>query len=157
MYWIPSLKKGALTTMPKPSGGGLLLDALKDWRDEGTNIVVSLLTEAEVEKANLQQAAAFCQQLGMTFITFPIEDYGVPTDQQAALALIGELSASLNRGLSIAVHCWGGIGRSTTVAAAVLIQQGFEPETVFDLIGAVRGTAVPDTQQQKEWVWSTIK
>lgn len=153
MYWIPGLKNGCLTTMPKPDGGDLLLSALQSWKNEGTNVVVSLLTEDEIETAVLTKEEALCQQAGMQYINFPIQDYSTPTDTQATISLILNLGKMLNQGKQIAVHCWGGIGRSTTIVAATLIAQGFEPATVFDVIGQARGHQVPDTEEQKQWVW----
>ncbi len=154
MYWILGLENGRLTTMPKPDGGELLLPTLQSWKDAGVDVVVSLLTKAEIETAVLQQEESLCQQSGLQFINFPITDYGVPENLEATLSMITQLEQLVSKGKNIAVHCWGGIGRSTTIVAATLIKLGFEADTVFDVIGKARGHQVPDTKEQKQWVWT---
>ena len=152
MYWISEVKNGRLTTMPKPDGGALLLPTLEAWKGEGVDLVVSLLADEEVETAVLQDEESLCQQLGLQFLRFPIQDFGVPSDSEAAIAFISKLSGRLSEGQNIAIHCWAGIGRSTTIAAGVLIHQGFESHTVFDIISQARGRPVPDTEVQKQWI-----
>jgi hypothetical protein len=44
-----------------------------------------------------------------------------------------------------------GIGRSSLLAAAVLVEDGVDPDEAWDLISA-RGYAVPDTEEQRIWL-----
>jgi protein-tyrosine phosphatase len=73
----------------------------------------------------------------MEFISFPVPDGGVPV-------------ARLNEGKAVAVHCRAGIGRSSLIAACVLVLLGFAPGMAF--IGKARGVKVPDTGGQRDWV-----
>jgi protein-tyrosine phosphatase len=52
------------------------------------------------------------------------------------------------------VHCRQGIGRSSLVAACVLVISGESPQSAFEHIERARGRSVPDTAEQKEWVTS---
>ena len=55
-------------------------------------------------------------------------------------------------GRSIAIHCRAGIGRSSLVAASVLICLGTRPGEALRLIGNARGVPVPATDDQRDWV-----
>jgi protein-tyrosine phosphatase len=61
-------------------------------------------------------------------------------------------SCPAERGNAVAVHCRAGIGRSSLIAACVLVLLGFAPGMAFDLIGKARGVKVPDTEEQRDWV-----
>ena len=69
-----------------------------------------------------------------------------------ATALAGTIVTRLNEGKAVAVHCRAGIGRSSLIAACVLVLLGFAPGMAFDLIGKARGVKVPDTEGQRDWV-----
>ena len=71
----------------------------------------------------------------------------VPTRTMA-----GILRSRLSGGSSVVVHCHAGIGRSSTLAAAVLVYEGTTPGEAWDLIAAARGMAVPDTPAQREFI-----
>jgi protein-tyrosine phosphatase len=54
----------------------------------------------------------------------------------------------------VAVHCYGGIGRSPLVAAAVLVRSGRSAQAAWQLVGRARGLRVPDTDDQRDWLSS---
>jgi protein-tyrosine phosphatase len=113
---------------------------------------VSLLEAGEVEELGLDREAGLCHGLAMEFISFPVPDGGVPASKREATALAEAIVARLNEGKAVAVHCRAGIGRSSLIAACVLVLLGFAPGTAFDRIGKARGLKVPDTEGQRDWV-----
>src|SRR5262249_28675576 len=86
------------------------------------------------------------------FLSFPVLDRGVPASPQSALALARRLTEKLGAGERVAVHCRQGIGRSSLLAASILVVTGEDAETAFQHIRAARGCPVPDTPEQLEWV-----
>jgi Cyclin-dependent kinase inhibitor 3 (CDKN3) len=100
----------------------------------------------------LVSAEALCRQHGIEFISFPIPDHGVPTSLKEATGIVQMLTNRLGDGKAIAVHCRAGIGRSSLIAASVLVHLRADPAGAFDLIGQARGLSVPDTDAQREWV-----
>ena len=62
------------------------------------------------------------------------------------------LYETTGRGINTVIHCRAGIGRTSLVTAGVLLQAGFEPDEAFEHIGKARGMAVPDTDEQRDWV-----
>jgi protein-tyrosine phosphatase len=55
-------------------------------------------------------------------------------------------------GAHVAVHCRGGVGRSSLVAAACLVRLGVPADQVWRVIGEARGARVPETRRQRQWL-----
>ncbi|MFJ9448299.1 hypothetical protein ACIRRH_41785 [Kitasatospora sp. NPDC101235] len=62
-----------------------------------------------------------------------------------------ELAERLQGGAHVVTHCRAGIGRSSLLAAALLVLNGVDPDTAWKHIERARGLAVPDTAEQREW------
>jgi len=62
------------------------------------------------------------------------------------------LRSELSRGVGVGIRCLAGIGRSPLLAACVLLTLGVSEKAVFPAIGKARGTSVPDTKAQVEWL-----
>jgi protein-tyrosine phosphatase len=114
--------------------------------------VVSLLTRDEIIELELAEEERCCQAQGIQFHTLPIPDRGVPGSRQAVADLIETLMKALEAGKSIGVHCRQGIGRSSVVAALLLVSAGEGPETALAHISQARGCPIPDTPEQTNWV-----
>jgi protein-tyrosine phosphatase len=88
---------------------------------------------------------------GVEFIAFPASDRGVPSIDEA-VTVVQRLAASIDDGATVAVHCRHGIGRSTTIVAAVLVALGRTRAAAWDIVTAARGRPAPDTDEQRRWV-----
>ncbi|HYL98577.1 MAG TPA: protein-tyrosine phosphatase family protein [Blastocatellia bacterium] len=151
IYWLENNLGIKLATATRPRGNDWLEDDIHSARAAGVGVMVSLLEEPEALELGLSMEAHICKQENIEFIPFPIPDYGVP----ASLARVQELAERLYRkGLagSIAVHCRQGVGRSSLIAACVLVRAGMNPDAAFEAIRKARGVSVPDTTSQTEWV-----
>ena len=87
------------------------------------------------------------QAAGLTFYRLPTPDRDVP-DRAASLVLAETLKSHLAAGDGVAIHCRHGIGRSSTLAATVMVLEGTQPERAWALISQARGLTVPDTTAQ---------
>jgi protein-tyrosine phosphatase len=125
---------------------------LRMLRQAGVDVIVSALTASEVEDLGLSEEAQGCALAGLVFISFAIEDRSVPTSQVDFSALVNQLLEYSRKGKAIAVHCRAGIGRSSMIAACVLIRNGLSAESAFQAIEESRGCPVPDTPEQRRWV-----
>src|SRR5690348_14544197 len=54
----------------------------------------------------------------------PIKDHGVPRDAAHMAQILAQLDAMLGEGRRVYVHCRAGIGRTGTVVACHLVEQG---------------------------------
>jgi Cyclin-dependent kinase inhibitor 3 (CDKN3) len=152
VYWIDGPWPGKLAILARPRGGDWLSDEVAGWKEAGVDVVVSLLTRSEDSELDLIDEHELVQRNGLTFINYPIADYSVPASKKDVRQLISKLEAWLIRGKSVGIHCRHGIGRSSLVAACVLLTSGESPGTVFQHIKSARGTPVPDTSEQRDWV-----
>jgi predicted protein tyrosine phosphatase len=85
------------------------------------------------------------REAGLRFERFPIPDRGVPASVARARALWVDLADRLRAGRSVGIHCRAGIGRSSLMAAGVLLEIGVSEDPAWAVIAAARRWAVPDT------------
>jgi protein-tyrosine phosphatase len=154
VYWINGPWPGKLAILARPRGADWLEDEVTGWKDAGVNVVVSLLTPGEHSELGLNQEDEIVKRNGLTFVSFPIADYSVPTSKEVTRQLVDKLEGWLSRGRRVGIHCRQGIGRSSLVAACVLVSSGESSKLAFQHIETARGLSVPDTRKQKEWVAS---
>jgi Dual specificity phosphatase, catalytic domain len=79
----------------------------------------------------------------------PVHDFGVPP-VEAMRALVSEIGRRLDAGEGVLVHCGAGIGRSGTVAVAVLMHYGVDRPTALDIVRTARPGAGPEVGAQTE-------
>jgi protein-tyrosine phosphatase len=136
----------------RPQGGDRLEVDLDELKDSGITTVVSLLNRAEVFELGLGREPEFCRSNGIEFGHFPIPDRAIPVSPDAVLPFADALTRDIRDGRSIAIHCRAGIGRSSLLAACVLVRLGIEAEDALARIKEARGVPVPDTDEQRNWI-----
>ena len=154
VYWIKGPWPGRLAILARPRGADWLEDEVEAWKEIGVDTVVSLLTRSEEVEFSLTEESDLVRRSGITFINFPIPDYSVPRSQDATRQIVDELRDQLSRGNKVGIHCRQGIGRSSLVAACVLVALGESSGGAFRQIEKARGVSVPDTTEQRNWVAS---
>ena len=153
-YWIEGPWPGRLAIVPRPRGGDWLEEEVRSWQETGLEVVVSLLTHAENTELELDREELLCQARGIQFYAYPIQDRGVPASRKATADLVQKLETTLEAGKSVVVHCRQGIGRSSLLAALLLVSAEIDPEAALAQISQARGCAVPDTIEQSNWIKS---
>ncbi|MBI4748953.1 MAG: dual specificity protein phosphatase family protein [Acidobacteria bacterium] len=151
LFWLGEVSP-RLATMPRPRGGEWLESEIEALKREGVNILVSLLTEPEMKELDLREEERLCIQKGIQYISFPIPDFSTPASVREVRLLVEKLAASLAAGQRMVIHCRGGIGRASLIAACVLVRDGKSVDESFALIQSARGCSVPDTREQVQWV-----
>lgn len=147
---------GALSTMARPRGGDWLADEMLALRDAGVDVLVSMLSHQELDELGLAEEASAAGTVGIRFLSLPTPDRGLP-ETRAFRALVDDLVAAMDTGNHVVVHCRMGIGRSSIVAAAVLMARGSGAREAWSAISSARGLEVPDTEQQRQWVELTMR
>ncbi|HEU4781670.1 MAG TPA: ADP-ribosylglycohydrolase family protein [Steroidobacteraceae bacterium] len=90
----------------------------------------------------------------------PIPDHGVPRAREHMVEIQAEIDAALARGRRVYVHCRAGIGRTGTVVACHLIEQGMTPNEALirlnelwqDNERSATWHDVPETDEQRDYV-----
>ena len=152
LYTIAVSQPGKLSTTTCPNGGDRLAGEIAAWKHAGVDVMVSLQTEMEREELDVVEEPRLCREQQIDYIAFPIGDYQTPAPMEKAVALVADLAQRVQNGQHVAIHCHMAIGRSTMIAAGVLITLGHTPEQALALIASARGCEVPDTKEQRAWV-----
>ena len=152
VYWIPGPWAGRLAILGRPRGGDWLADEVEGWRIAGVQVVVSLLSADETFELGLTDEGRLVNRCNLRFIGFPINDYDVPSSREELGQLVWDLKGLLDQGYNVGIHCRAGIGRSSLVAACLLVNNGEDSDTSFEKISVARGVTVPDTTAQRQWV-----
>ena len=137
--------------MAAPRSAELLEGTILSWRDDGIDCVVSVLEPLEIPGL-IEAETALCREFGIDFLCFPIRDKSVPASLEAFAGLVKVLAERISAGQGVAIHCRAGIGRSTTLAACVLVWLGMDAEVALDMIADARGVEVPETEVQRQWI-----
>jgi protein-tyrosine phosphatase len=156
LYTMPIAPPGRLSTMPRPRGGEWLDDEMASLRREGVDMIVCLLTLDERAELELTGEPDAAQRAGIEFVHFPVVDFGVP-DHTEVRPLLERLNQRLAEGGYVAVHCRGGIGRSSIIAGAILASQGNSAEDAWAMVSQARGIRVPETDEQRQWLADHIR
>ncbi|MFI9810878.1 phosphatase domain-containing protein [Saccharothrix variisporea] len=135
------VRPGRLSTAAHPED----VAEVERWTAAGVDVVVCALTDDEIAELDLADAPDAARD----YRHLPIPDFGVPADLDAELH---RLAADVRAGRHVVVHCWGGIGRSSLIAAALLVLDGAEPAGAWQAIAEARGREVPETDEQRAWL-----
>ncbi|WP_390891002.1 phosphatase domain-containing protein [Roseomonas mucosa] len=146
MPWPPP---GALAVTHCPGCHGDLAADLAALRRWGANWLLSLCKPGEFPDATALEARLARAHIG--WVRFPIPDCGIPSPGQGWRALADQTLERLDARERVAIHCWGGRGRSGTLAAALLLGRGLSaPEAVAQVRRARPGAI--ETAEQEAWV-----
>lgn len=138
--------------MARPRGNDWLEDEITHLNKCGVNVLVSLLERSEIYEPELSNEQELCLANKISYINFPIRDRDVPGHNDNTDKLINLLAGKLSEGLSIVVHSRMGIGRSTLIAAAILLKFNLKVNDIIETVIKVRGVNVPDTELQLQWL-----
>ena len=152
-FWI----NGEIAIVPRPRGGDWLGDEMLALLEASIDIVVSMLEESEIAELGLDRENVAANHAGIRFINFAVPDRGVPNNLHQFIEFLTSLEKCLAQGQRIGVHCRACIGRSSVVAASLLIRAGIPADQAWHQVESARGSSVPDTIEQLEWVGRHIR
>jgi protein-tyrosine phosphatase len=141
---------GTLSTMGRPVGDERLPSEMSRLAAAGVGGLVSLLTHDEAARLGLANEPLAAADAGIEYLSVPIPDATVPVgDLREASSWV---RAMLSSDVHVIAHCRAGIGRSSMMAAAVMVDEGMSPDQVWAAIERARGCRVPDTAEQRAWL-----
>lgn len=120
----------------------------------GARIVVTLMEDSELSALHVKNLGHAVEKAGMTWWHFTVVDgSALKMRQSHDNCHIWDLPCALLRllislGGKIFIHCRGGLGRTGTLAARILIEEGCEPEKAISLIRKARPGAIETIEQE---------
>lgn len=121
-----------------------LRNDLQEMRSEGIVYLVSL----EKPKGPIDE---ICEELGMQWNYFPIQDFKVPENGEQFLTLIKQIITTFESGKPVCVHCHAGVGRTGLVLSCALGYY-FSLKASSAIAAVRKNRAALDTPEQEEFV-----
>ncbi len=115
--------------------------------------LVTLMPDTELQSLRVppHQIRDKASELSIEWYQLPIPDAGVPDqsfeDLWADAGL--RLRALLKVGHNIVIHCKGGLGRTGTVAARLLVEFGVDPRKAIQSVRKARAGAIENNLQEQ--------
>lgn len=138
IWWVVP---GLLAGMSRP---GMVANAAQQYRrlvDQGVGMLVCLEEQVGYPAMNVREA-------GLTLHHIPVPDMAPPSFAQAVdLCRLAEPAIRNNQG--IALHCRGGLGRTGTGLAAVLIWFGDNPQEAIAKVRSAHALAIQSAAQSR--------
>ncbi len=152
MFRIDSMGDGFIAIMGHPALEQEAAVTLAQVARQGVNQVVSLLQPSEGRLLGLDDEAELVLNAGMSFVSYPVADMGLPASADEFAGLSLRLYRQMKSGVGTLIHCRAGIGRSGLLAAAVLLHGGRDVVQAFAQVTQARGRRVPETVEQGDWL-----
>jgi predicted protein tyrosine phosphatase len=94
-------------------------------------------------------------------LSIPVPDMGVPDSSEIMRAILDAIRTSVRKQPAVYLHCWGGIGRTGTVAGCWLRECGLGPDEALQRVQKLYATHMPkarihpdspQTEEQKDYI-----
>ena len=122
--------------------------------DTGAKLLVTLFEDFEFDFLQVRDLPEVAAESGLEWLHLPIVDQRAPdasfeTAWKAGAAK--RLHQMLDAGDMFVLHCMGGLGRTGTIAARLLIERDESAENAISRVRNVRKRAI-ETPEQQHWL-----
>ena len=123
---------------------------LKAIVDSGASTLITLMEAAELDELGVADMGTRAAGVGLAWYLLPIPDGEAPGEpfHTRWKASGKNVRRALRDGESIVIHCKGGLGRTGTLAAQLLIEQGDTAGNAMAEVRAVRPGAIETADQE---------
>ena len=148
--WI---RKGELAGSGMPSDQK---DVIR-WLNAGIRAVVVLLEGHEIASSwkSMDHYLEELKELGFDVFHSPIRDFSAPSLNQC-LEILRWISKKVSEGKPVLIHCFGGIGRTGTIAACYLVYKGLTPSEALSEVRRKIPNAV-EVRSQEELIYELYR
>lgn len=116
---------------------------------KGVTDVLILLTHAELRKYRTPTLLTEFDKNGLTVHHYTLEDGAVPS-LEVLVDIVTNLENLVINNHTVLIHCYGGLGRTCLVAAALMLTMDphLEPEAAIQFLRNIRGPRAVQTVRQ---------
>ncbi len=136
-------------------GGAHWRDPVADARRlrdvHGCDTFLLLVEDVDLGLCRASATVPALEAAGIGVIRHPVPDGGVPADPAAFRATLDNVAGRLRVGERVVVACRGGLGRTGTAVACLLVDGGLAPERAIERVRAARRGTI-ETRVQEEFV-----
>lgn len=126
---------------------------MRKLRELKVDLLVSVMEEHEYRGYEILDLYEKDEVEGVKIRRCAIKDMDIPTEKDEYEALIRDIvSLLLEEKKTVVVHCRGGLGRTGTVAACVLVARGKSAKEAVEVVRATRKRAI-QTDPQEQFVY----
>lgn len=119
----------------------------------GVRRLILLVEDAELRRWGDPEIVARGADGAVEVLRYPIPDGHAPASIAEIEAILADIGTGRRVG-DVAVACMGGVGRSGTVAACLLVTSGMSPGDAIATVRAVRHPTAVETAEQERFVRS---
>lgn len=142
---LPMDTSGALIFTPCPgTKGASLKESLAQLKAAGAAAVITLMPDDEMASNGVTELPDACGNADLQWLHFPIEDNASPGEafRQAWETGRSRVFEILDRSGTVAIHCKGGSGRTSLMAAIILCERGMNHDQILNQVKALRPNAL---------------
>jgi protein tyrosine/serine phosphatase len=158
-YWLPdvALLAGEYPGAEDAAESGRKLRLL---HAAGIDTFIDLTREGELEPYESVLETIVDERRGSpAYCRLSVRDLDVPTPEQMH-RILDLIDAEHDRGRSVYLHCWAGVGRTGTVVGCYLVRHGLSGQEALDRIATLwqgmekryRAPQSPETEAQRQFV-----
>jgi ADP-ribosyl-[dinitrogen reductase] hydrolase len=124
------------------------VNAIAEW---GASSVVTLMEKEELAWLKVSKIGEAVESAGMDWHSLPIEDVNVPDEHFEDLWIYSGhvLRSALADGRKVLIHCKGGLGRTGTIAARLMVELGERPADTIKKVRKARPGAIENSEQER--------
>jgi ADP-ribosylglycohydrolase/protein-tyrosine phosphatase len=123
------------------------LEAVCQW---GASTIITVMEESELAMLGVKELSSQGPSRGINWVHLPVQDLKAP-DQKAEKVwsdVSPHLVTRLANGEKILIHCRGGLGRTGTIAAMLLMENGSSCSEAVKIVRAARPGAIETLEQE---------
>jgi protein-tyrosine phosphatase len=114
----------------------------------GCTVLVPLIEDCELKSLDIPKLFDGLIAQGMGWIRFPYQDMRAPPSIHDTYELVKSILAYMRKGHNVVIHCKGGLGRTGTIAACVLLYLGYEEKDAIYLTRKTRKGTIQNYEQE---------
>jgi ADP-ribosylglycohydrolase/protein-tyrosine phosphatase len=141
-----------------PAWRDLEVDVARLREVHGCDVFLLLVEDQELVDTRTTAIVEAFERHGIELVRHPVVDMSVPSDEKAFRTTLEAMSAALRAGKSVVVACRGGLGRTGTAVACMLVDAGLAPDRAIALTRATRKETIErDSQVELVRRWPAVR